>query len=517
MILEKVETTVIDEGVVTVDNITIFNPGGDCIEITSDSTDWTFLGDPDIERSTAESVATICSGAPTLTSTDFVNFSVFNILTQFSSGWNSWAVSIDHLPEGSKVSFTIGSDTSTLFIGLGLKNKEAIGVSQFDHGILLTSSGVDAFEGGVSQSRIIDSFDETTVFSILRGRDGVMTYIVGDKSYVSNTLALPVIDLYLYGYLYSAVDTVVDPELNEGEVRQGSVEFDPELEMTIANCDVYFNPELTMETRGPNKCITSASLDMYVFVDPYAIGGTPGLDQETQLFSIGLLSSGIYSNRNVIVVLNSSGQVISTITDTRLKIAELLSSMLGSSSFSVLGEYSATLLSVLAGQSMAMGKIGSGASLNDDSRVWVVNMDTGASSQYEGYGFTDFFERGGEYFGIAEDGIYLLEGDTDSGVDIDALIDMGLSNYGTRKIKKPLGLFVGCSSTGVLLLKAVADGVEQIYTMNDYSATHKVHKVPTNHRHLGSEWNLVLLNKDGCDFDISEVDFRILPTTRRNQ
>ena len=150
-----------------------------------------------------------------------------------------------------------------------------------------------------------------------------------------------------------------------------------------------------------------------------------------------------------------------------------------------------------------------------DGRTWAVNLDTGASSQYDGYGFNSFFERDGEYYGVAEDGIYLLEGDTDAGAGIPALLEIGSSNYGIHKTKKSNGVVVGCSSTGVMYLKIDVDGVEQIYQMTNSSAHIESHLIPISHRQIGTQWNLTLMNDGSCDFDIADIEFRLLAMTRR--
>jgi hypothetical protein len=150
-----------------------------------------------------------------------------------------------------------------------------------------------------------------------------------------------------------------------------------------------------------------------------------------------------------------------------------------------------------------------------ESRTWAVSLDTGASSQYDGYGYNSFFERDGKYYGVADDGIYLLEGEKDAGKDIAALIDMGISDFGTFKIKKSAGASIGCSSSGPLVLHVSVDDNEQTYQMNSYSSTIKEHRIPVSHKQIGSEWGLKLTNSNGDDFDIAVIDLRLFSTNRR--
>ena len=176
--------------------------------------------------------------------------------------------------------------------------------------------------------------------------------------------------------------------------------------------------------------------------------------------------------------------------------------------------FSYTLLSDTA---MAVRKTGGNWEIPgiSDSRTWAVNLDTGTSSQYDGYGYNSFFERDGKYYGVADDGIYLLEGEKDAGKSIAALLDQGLSDYGTFHTKKATDVYIACASGGRLQLKVVVDGVEKVYQANSHSNTIKEHRVQISRSQLGSEWQLVWSNQGGDDFDISEIDFHIFPMNRR--
>ncbi|HAR39195.1 MAG TPA: hypothetical protein DCS09_11820 [Porphyromonadaceae bacterium] len=239
--------------------------------------------------------------------------------------------------------------------------------------------------------------------------------------------------------------------------------------------------------------------------------------KEILLFSVGLVKSDTDMFRETVIILNSTGAFVSSFTATRQVVAELLSYFQGSSMFSVIGEFNASLLSSAVASSQMVGAVNNAPAIDGLSRVWVVNMETAASSQYDRYGFNSFFERDGEYFGVADDGIYKLDGDDDDGVDIDVLIEIGSSNYGTYKDKKSTGLEIGCSSTGVLILKITVDGIERLYRMTRTSSTIETHNIPVSHRQVGSQWNITLINENGCDLDISDIDFRIFPTTRRSR
>jgi len=150
-----------------------------------------------------------------------------------------------------------------------------------------------------------------------------------------------------------------------------------------------------------------------------------------------------------------------------------------------------------------------------DSRTWVVNLDTSTSSQYDGYGYNSFFERDGKYYGVADDGIYLLEGETDAGKEIAALIETGKSSLGSSYKKRILNVYAGVSSSGKVLLKVEADGIEYVYEARSYSANLITHRFDIGRGLAGNYFNLTLLNQDGNDFDLENISFNPLVLERK--
>ncbi|MDA3870687.1 MAG: hypothetical protein PF589_12275 [Gammaproteobacteria bacterium] len=250
--------------------------------------------------------------------------------------------------------------------------------------------------------------------------------------------------------------------------------------------------------------------------------GVYGLRNVAYLFSNALmLSPGINPTMDAIVVFNSAGQLSDTIAGTKEYIQSIISAINGSSQFSVIGEFSAEVMSFIASSAFNIGQtVVNGVtapSLNDSSRVWVVNMETMASSQYEDYGFTHLFNHAGAGHGIADDGIYKLTGDTDAGADISALLEIGRSNYGSDKIKKIHKVWIGVGSDDTMYLKADADGTTVLYKTREFSTDVKNHEVLTGKRLYGNFWNWTIMNKDGADFVLATVDFQPVELNRRQR
>jgi len=204
----------------------------------------------------------------------------------------------------------------------------------------------------------------------------------------------------------------------------------------------------------------------------------------------------------LVLVITSEGTITSVMTMTREVALEMVSNMEGSSVFSFLGTFSLSMLSDVLGWSRSLITLSGRPSMDDSGQVWCVNMDTGASSQYEQYGFNDFFERDGYFYGIAEDGIYLLEGTQDVGEDIGTYIDFGTNDLGVPGRKKVLNVHIGMSdTTDATYLRVTTAGDTTTYLIEACrrGETGWRAKVPPDVQ--GWDWRLELIGTGELDLD----------------
>ena len=148
---------------------------------------------------------------------------------------------------------------------------------------------------------------------------------------------------------------------------------------------------------------------------------------------------------------------------------------------------------------------------------WVVNTETTAFSEYTNYPFNSLAEADGVYYGLAEDGLYRLEGDDDAGVPIQALIRTGLSDMGTHFIKDAKAAHIGYNSDGKLLLRVTTTAKGQKeqwwYELKQAAATSSRDGRFTIGRGLRAKyWQFELVNLEGADFEIDsfEVMYNVL-------
>jgi hypothetical protein len=190
--------------------------------------------------------------------------------------------------------------------------------------------------------------------------------------------------------------------------------------------------------------------------------------------------------------------------------------VLVASQFSLIGTYGVSQLSALTAMSLQAQAVAGHAALDDVGRVWVVNMESAASTQYSNYGFNSFFVRNGESYGVADDGIYRLTGDTDLLEPIDAQINLGSNRLGASTDKRLPAVYINAASDGKLIMKVEVDGAAPYYyEARSSSDTLDNHRVDTGRGLKGNNWTFTLMNQDGDDFELANLEFVPLQGSRR--
>jgi hypothetical protein len=108
---------------------------------------------------------------------------------------------------------------------------------------------------------------------------------------------------------------------------------------------------------------------------------------------------------------------------------------------------------------------------------WVMNTQTSAASEYQGFSFNSMAKIAGKYYGASDTGVYEMSGDTDAGTTIATYIKTGLLDFPDTSGKIPRDaqkrishLYLVCDASGAVAIKAVS--VERgAVTENFYSVT----------------------------------------------
>lgn len=158
-----------------------------------------------------------------------------------------------------------------------------------------------------------------------------------------------------------------------------------------------------------------------------------------------------------------------------------------------------------------------------NGETWVINLERGpggnAVSRYEGFDFNSYARFNGKHYGVRDDGIYLLGGDTDSGAPIQASIDFGNLNFGSLGLKRPTNAYLGITSSGAILLKVTADvngeRKSYLYTARNARVDAATQRVDFGRGLDGNYLNFELFNGSGEDFNMDAIEFMALPLAKR--
>jgi hypothetical protein len=464
-----------------------------------------------------------------------------SVVVSTVQNWSTWAKSVDPVPRGSFIRHTVASDATGAVLTLGPSRLLGRELAAFPHSLKVDQTGVYVVEYGVQINKLCDTYTASTDFRIYRQDDNTVVYMVitGAESILYSSLLPATIEtLYGFGYLYTSGDAVSD-----SEIAVGSVQFSSCVISGYETSSAYAGQQIVSQGIGTSYAMWSAEGGYAYFLGTgtsYALASEPGLaisqgvgtsftvavEMESvpivadhEIFAISILNVSSISTVSTVHSIShiSPVEVSSYGGVTRILSVEAISEIEISSISSLSAIYLIEAISDVSIDSISLLQIGTIPVFDDTTRTWVVNMDTYASSQYDGYGFTSLYTDPltGKNYGTALDGIYELTGDDDAGNDIDALIDFGRSDLGTSRKKQVPCLYQGVSSTGKMLLKVDADGHVYTYEARSSSAEIKNHRTDIGKRLVGNYWNFTTMNQNGGYFDLETTTFDPIPLSRK--
>jgi len=140
---------------------------------------------------------------------------------------------------------------------------------------------------------------------------------------------------------------------------------------------------------------------------------------------------------------------------------------------------------------------------------YVMNVNTGAVSTYEGWDFTSMAKVGNEFYATTPDGLVRIGAGDDAGTGIDAVVRTGITDFDSTRMKRLVKAYLGVSSDGNVLLKTITDeGVENIYELQaETSTVVKESPVEIGRGLRARYWQFEVLNDAGSDFTLESVEF----------
>lgn len=252
--------------------------------------------------------------------------------------------------------------------------------------------------------------------------------------------------------------------------------------------------------------------------DPYAAGtgvirpvvafGKEGFRDEAQAAFAGVTKQRATLFGETLVVFSANGAVASLL---RFGGGALNVSL----SESLIAHLTPTLAGVLGTALLQRAVVTDGIPLFDAFATWALNVENGGSTRYENYDFNSFASLNGAYYGCKADGVYLLEGDTDSGNAIQAMLSFGKQDFGTSAFKHISNAYIGVSSTGKLVLRVIAEGESYDYVARASDERLRTQRFDTGRGLRVNQLEFELYNQDGDNFELASVEFAVLPVKRR--
>lgn len=113
---------------------------------------------------------------------------------------------------------------------------------------------------------------------------------------------------------------------------------------------------------------------------------------------------------------------------------------------------------------------------------------------------------GGEVLAASSSGLFRMDGYTDSGAQIPALIKSGDMDFGSVGKKRFRFFYFGLQATGPLKLKIYCDGVlAEEYRVAGEKTGARTIRVPISRRHAGRYWSWSIENVNGAFFALYSV------------
>lgn len=238
-------------------------------------------------------------------------------------------------------------------------------------------------------------------------------------------------------------------------------------------------------------------------LSPLFGGGAAIPTDEAHLFSVMPMGAPASGDLVVYVAFTSSLEVAGTIEANVTQDGAVLSGLTLATSMASAADIEAMLLSVLGLPTFSALEAGEQWAVTDGKQV----------SRYTGYGFNSFAAIDGKHYGAKADGIYLLEGATDAGTDIDVGMVLGKLDFGTAKHKRVENVYVGVSTTKALYLKVTAEGQTYTYQARSVSPKLQQQRFDPGKGLRANFFEFELIGKG--QVEISGVEFRAVPLSRR--
>jgi hypothetical protein len=483
------------------------------------------------------------------------------VSTDYGLGWNAGARSVTMFFGDGYVQFQARASMVGAIAGINAYDGVASSYNgtTIDNAFKLARGVARVMENGVDRG-VVGSYTDDTIFRVTRTGTTVVYAMNGTT--VFTTTGVSAAPAWLEASLFSGGDQLFNPSLVQvsaanATAQHGSLSASlPRLVMnTTQGPHGALNatlPLLALASNGgfvaPAYGILSAALaplfmsghgltgqtgtfnaslppmQMLATNRPYGafngvlpkiIGSAYALEGNTNatIASFVGVSATMTTVSLLVVAMNASGTISSVfVTQVQVPVSMVSSGTAGSTLLT-----SATLTAIMQSIAAAAGAtaVGPGSTPSQDGDTWVYNLDSNGSTNYTDYAFNSYARLGDAYFGAARSGLFLLDGDTDDGLPINANVSFGVRDFGTATKKTVTECYVGMAGADNLYVKVVANGEQYIYATRNYTNVLRQQRVTFGKGLRTNYIELELYNHGGAYFELDTIEFQVADLTRR--
>lgn len=148
--------------------------------------------------------------------------------------------------------------------------------------------------------------------------------------------------------------------------------------------------------------------------------------------------------------------------------------------------------------------------------AYAINLTTGAVSHYTNYPFDNILRFGSSYYGVSSSGLYLIGGDLDLTVPIEARVKTFATKLGSQNQKRVPYVYSSGRSDGGVIVGVTADEGETYEYESDWGEV----VGSTNHRTTvgkgikGVYYSFDVKNVNGGSLELDEISVHVAPTQR---
>jgi hypothetical protein len=151
-------------------------------------------------------------------------------------------------------------------------------------------------------------------------------------------------------------------------------------------------------------------------------------------------------------------------------------------------------------------------------RVYTVNLKNLGISEYDSYGFNSVCKFNGRYYGMNESGLYVLEGDSNDGNEIEAVVETGRDDFKMRNMKHIADAFITMRADGEYMFGLVDENGQVFeYPITKQMIEAGTAKIDAGKGRRSQYWGIRLRNIAGSKFDFEALELNIEGLRRRHR